>query len=252
MDSRCSCQPPTRTASLIRCRSVSTFSVTQVNGSPISPHLRIVRQYQLRRQCRRGQFSGIYVGWLTHRLNTPIVVSLWDASPDRLCYSPWIPRDVGASIGDNGFHAFTLLLPAAYQNGVPHTLQVRFEPRHSSARISGPGLGRSKSDYAHLRIYGRHQLHGQRRRVYCSGINGWVADRNRLNTSILVSLWDGVTQIANTTAGGFRPDVGASLGDNGLHGFSLQIPLAYRTVVAHTYQVQYESQPFRWPARPSR
>ena len=56
--------------------------------------------------------------------------------------------------------------------------------------------------------------------VSCSGISGWAADRNRLNTSITVTLWDGGTQLASTTANGLRTDIGTYLGDNGLHAFS--------------------------------
>ena len=62
-----------------------------------------------------------------------------------------------------------------------------------------------------------------------------------MNTPITVSLWDGATQIASTTANASRPDVGAVIGDNGLHGYTLQIPSAYANGVSHSLQVRFES-----------
>jgi hypothetical protein len=75
----------------------------------------------------------------------------------------------------------------------------------------------------------------------CSGVTGWAADQNRLNTAITVSLWVGSTQVATVTANGSRPDIGVLLNDNGVHGFTIPIPAAYAHGVATTFSVQYES-----------
>ena len=154
--------------------------------------------------------------------------------------------DVGTFLGDNGLHGFSLQLPPAYANGVATLLQLHYEgtptqvpgsPFTLTCGSSGGGGG--SVNYA-----------GAIDSSSCSGISGWVADRNRLNTSITVSLWDGSSQIASTTANGSRPDVGTFLGDNGLHGFTLQLPSSYSNGVSHTLQVHYESSTPPW-ARPS-
>src|SRR5262249_35929341 len=62
----------------------------------------------------------------------------------------------------------------------------------------------------------------------CSALRGWAADRNRLNTSINVQVYDGSTLIATVMANGSRPDVGAALGDNGMHGFSIATPASLK------------------------
>ena len=84
----------------------------------------------------------------------------------------------------------------------------------------------------------------------CSGIVGWAADKNRLNTSITISLWDGATQIGTATANGSRPDIATLLSDNGLHGFTLAIPASYMNGVAHTLQIHYEGGSTSLPGSP--
>jgi hypothetical protein len=58
----------------------------------------------------------------------------------------------------------------------------------------------------------------------CEKISGWAADSNRLNISINVSLYDGPTLLTTVVANGPRPDIGAAIGDNGLHGFVIVPP----------------------------
>ena len=184
-------------------------------------------------------------GWVAdlNRLNTSIVVSLWDGATQIASATANGARgDVGAAIGDNGLHGFSLQLPSAYQNGVAHTLQVRYETSTTQVPGSPISLTCGQSNGANYAGY----VDGSS----CSGINGWAADRNRLGTSIVVSLWDGSTQIASTTANGSRSDVGGLLGDNGLHGFSLQIPAAYQNGVAHTLQIHYETTSTQLPGSP--
>jgi len=59
-------------------------------------------------------------------------------------------------------------------------------------------------------------------------IAGWVADRNRLNSSITVSIYANGVLIATIQAAGLRTDVGAFLGDNGRHGFSFPTPASLK------------------------
>ena len=59
------------------------------------------------------------------------------------------------------------------------------------------------------------------------GIYGWAADRTRLNNPIEVTLCDEHKVIMTMLADRPRPDVGAALGDNGLHGFAIETPACF-------------------------
>ena len=74
----------------------------------------------------------------------------------------------------------------------------------------------------------------------CTVIAGWAADRNALNQSITVDVYDGVTLIASgVPANLFRPDVGSYLGDNGLHGFSIATPASLTDGKTHSLTVRF-------------
>lgn len=73
----------------------------------------------------------------------------------------------------------------------------------------------------------------------CSTIYGWAADRNRLNSSISVDIYDGGTLLATVAANQLRPDVGAYLGDNGYHGFSYTVPASLKNGQAHSITVKF-------------
>ena len=183
--------------------------------------------------------SGI-TGWAAdrNRLNVAITVSLWDGSTQIASTTAAGSRpDVGAYLRDQGLHAFTLALPPGYANGT-HALQVRYES--SATQVPGAAVNltcaSSPVNYA-----------GYVDAASCSGITGWAADKNRLNVPLIVSLWSNGTQIASTTAGGARADVGALLGDNGLHGFSLSIPPSYATGTSRAFEVHYESSATQLP-----
>jgi Ricin-type beta-trefoil lectin domain-like/Calx-beta domain/Pregnancy-associated plasma protein-A len=75
----------------------------------------------------------------------------------------------------------------------------------------------------------------------CNSIIGWAADRNRLNTSITVSIYDGNTFVTSIPANGSRSDVGAYLQDNGLHGFGISTPARFKDGLPHTLRVKFES-----------
>ena len=186
-----------------------------------------------------------FSGWAAdkNRLNTSIVVSLFDGT---MLLSQTIANgsrgDVGALLGDNGLHAFSLPFPAGYSNGVPHSFQLRFET--SSTQLPGSPVTVTCG------TAGGTTYTGYIDRFGCSGISGWAADKNRLNVPIIVTLWDGGTPIASTLANGLRGDVGAVLGDNGLHGFGIQIPSSYLNGVSHSLQVTYETSPVQLPGSP--
>lgn len=75
----------------------------------------------------------------------------------------------------------------------------------------------------------------------CSGIAGWAADLNSLNTSINVKLFDGTTLLSTVLANQSRPDVGTFLHDNGLHGYLFSIPSSLRDGRDHSIHVFAEN-----------
>ncbi|HEU4712998.1 MAG TPA: RICIN domain-containing protein [Pyrinomonadaceae bacterium] len=75
----------------------------------------------------------------------------------------------------------------------------------------------------------------------CDSIVGWAADRNQLNGSITVSIYDGSTLVANVVANTLRSDVGSYLGDNGLHGFAIPTPSQFKNGQTHTLRVRFDS-----------
>src|SRR5262249_11460042 len=77
--------------------------------------------------------------------------------------------------------------------------------------------------------------------AWCDNIRGWAADRNRLNTSINVQIYDGTTLIGTVLANQSRPDIGSSLGDNGLHGFNFTTPASLQDGAAHAVHVKFEA-----------
>ena len=74
----------------------------------------------------------------------------------------------------------------------------------------------------------------------CHAFSGWAADTQHLNTSINVRLFtDGVFSrsiLANLS----RPDVATALGDNGLHGFSFQVPVGVMDNQPHSIKVTFD------------
>ena len=76
--------------------------------------------------------------------------------------------------------------------------------------------------------------------VSCDSITGWAADRSRLNTSIAVRIYDGSTLVTTVLARDLRTDVGNYLGDNGKHGFAIQLPSRFKNGLQHTLRVRFE------------
>ena len=72
-------------------------------------------------------------------------------------------------------------------------------------------------------------------------IYGWAADRKRPNVPITVSLYDGSTRIATSTADLSRMDLAAYLGDNGRHGFAIPFPTALKDGRPHRISLRFET-----------
>ncbi len=76
--------------------------------------------------------------------------------------------------------------------------------------------------------------------VSCDSITGWAADRNRLNTSINVRIYDGATLVSTVLARDLRSDVGNYLNDNGKHGFAIPLPSRFKNGQQHILRVRFE------------
>lgn len=173
-------------------------------------------------------------GWAAdrNRLNTSINVSVYDGSTlIATVTANQLRSDVGAFLGDNGLHGFSIPTPSSLKNGASHTVSVKFESGNTNLGNSPRSITcGSTPNYEGFVDY-----------VGCDVIRGWAADRNRLNTSINVSVYDGSTLIATVPANQLRSDVGAYLGDNGLHGFNIATPASLKNGAPHTVTVKFEA-----------
>ena len=61
----------------------------------------------------------------------------------------------------------------------------------------------------------------------------------RLNTPITVSVYDGALILLIFQANLNRPHVGAFLGDNGHHGFSIPTPISLKTETSHSVHLKF-------------
>ena len=92
-------------------------------------------------------------------------------------------------------------------------------------------------------------------RADCNNIGGWAADRNRVNTPINVSIFDGPTLLTTVLANGSRGDsaaIGAAVGagDNGLHAFDIPTPASLKNGQPHSISVRFESSSTQLPNSP--
>ena len=166
-----------------------------------------------------------------NKLNQPISVDLADGTSVVATVLANLSRgDVGALLGDNGLHGYTLIPPASLKDGTVHNIQVRYSGTSTAVPNSPQSLqcsGGATPSYT-----------GYVDQLTCSVIAGWGADRNKLNTSIDVQIFDGGTLLGTVTANQIRGDVGAILGDNGVHGFAFSTPALLKDSKAHTITVR--------------
>jgi hypothetical protein len=140
--------------------------------------------------------------------------------------------DVGAFLGDNGLHGFKIPTPDALKTGASHSLHIKFAATATELTGSPATIDCTAATPSYV---------GYVDSANCTSIAGWAADRNRLNSSITVELYDGATLLLTVPATISRPDVGAFLGDNGLHGFKIPLPASLMTGTAHSVHVKFET-----------
>ncbi len=182
-------------------------------------------------------------GWAAdrNRLNTSINVSIYDGATLLTTIPANQSRsDVGSYLGDNGLHGFNIPTPASLKNGQPHTLRVRFEASSSDLNNSPKSITCGTTSTPTPTPTPTNYV-GYVEVADCNAIRGWAADRNRLNNSINVSIYDGATLLTTIPANQSRPDVGSYLGDNGLHGFNIPTPASLTNGQSHTVRVRFET-----------
>jgi subtilisin len=170
-------------------------------------------------------------GWVAdrNRPNVAITVRIYD---DTKLVSTVTANQVRADLinflGDNGAHGFSISTPEAFKDGKAHTIRLRYETSTSTVTNGSKSITCGPSYVGNLDT------------ASCSNIIGWAADRNRLNTSIRVKIFDGEKLLQTVTANLLRPDVGSVLKDNGLHGFNLATPAVFKDGKPHTVRLRYE------------
>ncbi len=167
-------------------------------------------------------------GWAAdlNQLNAPVSVDIFDGGNKIVTILADISRpDVGAYLGDNGLHGFNISTPSELKDGQNHTVTARFAGSSSELNLTPKSVTCSTSD---ANNFGYLDYAG------CDLIWGWAADLNHLNSPVNVDIFDGGTKLFTLTANVSRPDVGAYLGDNGLHGFSVSTPAQLKDGQTHS------------------
>jgi hypothetical protein len=158
-------------------------------------------------------------GWAADRnqLNGAILVALYDwNTPIAVVLANQSRPDVGSYLGDNGMHGFSFVTPASLRDGSSHSVSVRFSDFTTI-------LGNSPRTISCPPIY-----EGYVDQINCGLISGWAANRNQPNVPVQVMLFKGNTYLMTIMADQLRGDVGAYLGDNGMHGFTIPTPAALK------------------------
>jgi hypothetical protein len=174
-------------------------------------------------------------GWAADKnhLNTSINVELYNATTLIAIVPATLSRsDVGTFLGDNGLHGFSIPTPDSLKTGAAHSLHIKFAATTTELGGSPASVTCSAATPNYV---------GYIDAASCTSIAGWAADRNRLNSPISVEIYDGSTLILTVDANLTRSDVGAFLGDNGKHGFSIPIPAALKTSTAHSVHIKFET-----------
>ncbi|MGH9824677.1 MAG: hypothetical protein ACREDR_15675, partial [Blastocatellia bacterium] len=142
-------------------------------------------------------------GWAAdkNRLNTSINVEIYSGTTLISTVMANTSRpDVGSFLGDNGLHGYSIPTPASLQNGVTHSVHVKFETSTTDLTSSPASLTCGTAGTPNYIGFIDHAA--------CDTIRGWAADKNRLNTVINVQIYDGSTLVAVVAANQSRPDVG--------------------------------------------
>jgi hypothetical protein len=121
-------------------------------------------------------------------------------------------------------------------NVCPHKWRIRFDGTNIKLRTSDANLVAHGGPVTPL----HPNYAGYIDTADCYAIRGWAADRDRLNVSISISLYDGDTLISTAPADLPRPDANAFLGDRAPHGFAIAIPDRLKNELEHSLSIRFE------------
>lgn len=181
------------------------------------------------------------VGWAAdrNRPNQVITARIFDGTTlvSTVTASQFRP-DLVSHLGDNGAHGFRIATPAVFRDGKPHSIIIRYEASNTAVPNGSKTLSCGPVYVGNLDA------------ATCTSIIGWAADRNRLDTSITVRLFDGENLVQTILANVQRNDVGAVIGDNGRHGFDITTPSVFRDGKPHSVRVTFEGSTTRLSSSP--
>lgn len=178
--------------------------------------------------------------WDASQPNTPVSVDIYDGVEKiTTVRANQFRQDLlNANIG-NGQHGFSFNTPPRLRDGQSHSVVIKYSGLDQQLSLSPRSINCPSAPYV-----------GWVDVADCNSITGWAADRNRPNTSIVVSIFDGTTFVTSVLASDFRSDVGALLGDNGRHGFAIATPAHFKDGSQHTLRVKFEWTPTELSSSP--
>ncbi|MFN7939120.1 MAG: putative Ig domain-containing protein [Bryobacteraceae bacterium] len=174
-------------------------------------------------------------GWAADRSrpNQSINIEIWDGTTLVTTVQANQNRpDVGAYLKDNGNHGFLIQTPSGLKDGRAHNIQVRFAGTTAQLVNSPAPISCGAPTLPPL-------YEGYVDQADCNIIKGWAADKNRLNQSLNIEIWEGSSLVTTVPANQNRSDVGTYLSDNGNHGFSISTPASLKTAGTHNIQLRY-------------
>ncbi len=173
--------------------------------------------------------------WNSAQPNTPINVYLFEGSNLLATVLANLYRAdlAGAGIG-NGNHGFVWPTPASLQDGLSHTLTLRFTPDVTSVPI--PGSPKSFTCPVATTSY-----NGYHDTATCQGLSGWGWDSNQPSAPVTLYIFQGTQLLDSTYANLFRQDLlDAGIG-NGNHAFVWPIPSSLVDGQPHSLTVRFGS-----------
>jgi|GEM_PF-1207287 len=260
---------PTRTYTCSVVTTPTTPTTEKPSEEPSQPPT--TRTYASPEGHLDGADCGKAWGWAADRAqpNTSITVDLFvNGKFAGTVMANKSRRDIAMYLGDNGLHGFEFTLPIAFQQAGTNTIEARFGS--STVKLNTPSRQYTCAavtftpavPVAPVPVAPVVSASGALSRTYaspeghldaadCGKAWGWAADRAQPNRPISVDLFINGQRAGTVLADRLRSDVGAYLGDNGLHGFEFTIPAAFRTPGTKTLEARYSgsSQTLNTPSR---
>ncbi|CAG5003247.1 hypothetical protein DYBT9275_03111 [Dyadobacter sp. CECT 9275] len=149
-------------------------------------------------------------------------------------------EDLQRNGAGDGRHAFSMQLPAALKDGLPHQLTIRVQ----GSTYLVPGGPKTvtctlPSDYQ-----------GTLETASCTEIKGWAWDKNYQNNVLQIELVEAGVVLATATASTFRQDLKNAGTGTGNYGFAIPLPAALKNGQPHTLTVRIKGSNFSLTGSP--